>query len=179
MKKVYIPNIITSCRIFLSLGLLLIDFRSVLFILVYLICGLTDLLDGYIARRIGSETLLGAKLDSIADLFMSGMIIITVMKQNQITMLIFAGIIIVFILRIGNAVFSKIKFRKISLIHTIANKLTGLFFFFCPLVYTFWGNNLLIITGILAFLAAIEEFLIILTSKTLDLNKTSIFSKCR
>lgn len=177
MKKVYIPNIITLSRIFLSLGLFFIDFRSVLFILVYLICGLTDLLDGYIARRTGSETLLGARLDSIADLFMSVMIIITVIKQNQVTMLIFIGIIIIFILRIGNTVFTKIKFRKISLIHTIANKLSGLFFFFCPLVYTFFGNNLLIITGILAFLASIEEFLIILTSKSLDLNRTSIFSK--
>ena len=177
MKKAYIPNMITSCRIVLSLSLLFIDFRSALFILIYLICGLTDLLDSYIARRTGSETPLGARLDSIADLFMCCMIIITMMKQNQINTLIFIGIIIVFVLKIGDAVFSKIKFGKISSIHTISNKLSGLLFFFCPLTYIFCGNNLLIITGILASLASIEEFLILFTSKSLDLNRKSILSK--
>ncbi|WP_303872050.1 CDP-alcohol phosphatidyltransferase family protein [Acetobacterium wieringae] len=175
MKKEYLPNIITTFRIFLSLCLLFIDFRSAVFIFGYLICGFTDLLDGYIARKIHSETLLGAKLDSIADLFMSGMIIITVIKQNQINQLIFLGIIIITILRTGNAVLTKIKFKQIAIIHTSLNKVSGLFFFFCPIVYPFWDNRLLIITGFLAFFAAIEEFLIILTSKTLNLNRTSIF----
>ncbi len=130
MKKVSIPNIITSARIFLSLGLLLIDFRSGLFIGGYLICGLTDVLDGYIARKTGTETLFGARLDSMADFFLSVMIIITVIKQNQVTVLMFVGIVIIFILRIGNVVLAKIKFKKIASIHTSANKLTGLFFSF-------------------------------------------------
>ena len=168
---------ITSCRIVLSLSLLFIDFRSILFILVYLICGLTDLLDGYIARRTDSETPFGARLDSIADLFMCCIIIITMMKQNQINTLIFIGILIVFVLKIWDAVFSKIKFGKIASIHTISNKLSGLLFFFCPLTYTLGGNNLLIITGIFASLASIEEFLIMFTSKSLDLNRKSILSK--
>jgi len=177
MKKAYIPNMISLCRIVLSLSLLFIDFRSILFILVYLICGLTDPLDGTIARRTGSETPFGARLDSIADLFMCCIIIITMMKQNQINMLIFIGILIVFVLKIWDAVFSKIKFGKISSIHTVSNKLSGLLFFFCPLAYTLRGNNLLIITGILAFQASIEEFLIMFTSKSLDLNRKSILSK--
>lgn len=177
MKKAYLPNGITLCRIVLSLSLLFIDFHSVVFILLYLLCGLTDVLDGMIARRTGSETQLGARLDSIADFFLSAIIIITIIKQNQVNVLILIGIVIVFVLRIGNAVLSKFKFGKTASIHTVANKLTGLLFFFCPLTYAFWVDDLLLITGIIAFLASVEELLILLTSKELDLNRKSIFIK--
>ena len=176
MKKAYLPNSITVCRMVLSLGLLFLDFRSAAFIAAYLLCGLTDVLDGAIARRTGSETRLGARLDSIADFFLCGMIVVTIIKENQVNTPILIGIIIVFVLRVGNAVLSKLKFGRPESIHTVANKITGLLFFFCPLTYYFSGNSLLIVTGILAFLATAEESLILLTAKDLDLNRKSIFS---
>nr|WP_319487631.1 CDP-alcohol phosphatidyltransferase family protein [uncultured Caproiciproducens sp.] len=177
MKKTSVPNAITLFRIILSFGLLLTDFRSVLFILLYLICGLTDVLDGCIARKTNSETLLGARLDSLADFIMCCMIIIIMIKQIQITTLIAAVILIVFAIRIVNAVLSKIKFNNISSIHTIANKLTGLLLFFCPITYSFLGDYLIIMTGFFAILSSVEELLISLTSTTLDVNRKSIFLK--
>ena len=177
MKKAYLPNLITLCRVILSLGLLLIDFRSIFFIPAYLLCGLTDILDGYTARKTDSETPFGARLDSIADLFMCCMIILTIIRQNRADTLVFAGITIIFMIRIGNAVFSKLKFGKMASIHTVANKLSGLLFFFCPLASILSGNTLLFITGLFAFLSAAEEFLILFTAENLDLNRKSIFSR--
>ena len=178
MKKAYLPNLITLCRVILSLGLLLIDFQSIFFIPAYLLCGLTDILDGFIARKTDCETPSGAKLDSIADLFMCWMIFLTIIRQNRADSLVFAGISIIFMIRIGNAVFSKLKFGKMASIHTIANKLSGLLFFFCPLAYyALFGNTLLFITGLFAFLSASEEFLILFTAENLDPNRKSIFSR--
>ena len=61
-----IPNTLSLIRMALSVILLFINNRFI-FLTIYLICGLSDVLDGYIARRYRLETNLGAKLDSLAD----------------------------------------------------------------------------------------------------------------
>ena len=52
----------------LCLPLLLVDVMTVPFWVLYLIAGLTDMLDGFLARRWGVESKFGARLDSLADL---------------------------------------------------------------------------------------------------------------
>lgn len=61
-------NIITLIRIGLAISLLFIKKYSLLFLIVYSICGFTDILDGYIARKTKTESNLGAKLDTVSDL---------------------------------------------------------------------------------------------------------------
>lgn len=58
-------NLITISRIILALSLLFIKPCSFIFYLIYTICGLTDILDGYIARKINKTNAFGAKLDSL------------------------------------------------------------------------------------------------------------------
>ena len=58
---------ITSVRIAASLFLLLLPLRSVGFLVVYTLTGLTDVLDGWLARKTGTASDFGARLDSIAD----------------------------------------------------------------------------------------------------------------
>ena len=41
---------------------------SILFYMLYLFCGLTDMVDGTVARKIGSASEFGVKLDSAADI---------------------------------------------------------------------------------------------------------------
>lgn len=176
MKKTYLPNLLTLCRIVLSFCLLLLPYQSVLFVLLYLVCGLTDILDGFLARKLNTETQVGAKLDSLADLCMCVMIIITITKQTHANILVLIGICIIFVIRLGNALFSKFKFKRISSIHTNTNKIAGLLFFICPLTCDF-TNIPLYITGIAALLSSAEEFLILLRSNVLNLNRKSMFSK--
>ena len=71
MKK-HIANIITGSRIAFSLPLLFIPLSSAWFAILYLVCGLTDMVDGTIARKTGSVSKFGARLDTVADfVFMS------------------------------------------------------------------------------------------------------------
>ena len=66
MKK-YIANIITGSRVAFSLPLLFIPLTSAWFYVLYMFCGLTDMIDGTIARKTGAVSNFGAKLDTAAD----------------------------------------------------------------------------------------------------------------
>ena len=63
-----LSNIITLLRIAGSLGLFLSDVTNVLFWLVYALCGISDIADGWLARRLKCVTKKGALLDSLADI---------------------------------------------------------------------------------------------------------------
>lgn len=178
MKKEYLPNLLTVCRITLSFWLMFLPCPSVLFILLYLICGCTDFLDGVIARRLKAETLLGARLDSLADLFLCAVIILTVIRQTHANIPVIIGICAVFTVRAFNAAFSKRKFGQVLSIHTVANKTAGLLFFLCPLTGAF-TNIPLYLTGVVALLSSIEESLILRRPGVPDLNRKSVFEKCK
>ena len=59
---------ITSVRMAASLLLLFLPLRSAWFLTVYTLAGLTDALDGWLARKTGTASDFGARLDSMADL---------------------------------------------------------------------------------------------------------------
>ena len=63
-----IADTITSVRIAASLLLLFLPLHSVGFFAIYTLTGLSDALDGWLARKTGTASDFGARLDSIADL---------------------------------------------------------------------------------------------------------------
>ena len=64
-----LPNVITLLRIAGSLGLLLSDVTEVMFWIIYYgLCGISDIADGWLARRLKCVTKTGALLDSLADI---------------------------------------------------------------------------------------------------------------
>lgn len=67
MKKC-IANIVTGSRIIFSLPLLFVPLLSVWFYVRYLFYGLTDMIDGAIARKTGAVSEFGTRLDTVADL---------------------------------------------------------------------------------------------------------------
>lgn len=65
----YLPNIITVLRLFLVpvvIWLIVTDQLFTAFV-VFVVAGITDALDGFLARRFSWQTELGAYLDAIAD----------------------------------------------------------------------------------------------------------------
>ena len=63
----HIPNILSASRIALCLPLLMVDAMTLTFWGLYLIAGITDMLDGFLARKWGMESKFGARLDNLAD----------------------------------------------------------------------------------------------------------------
>lgn len=66
---IYIPNLLTLARIGLVpwLVVLLQKQEFTLSLIVFVVAGLTDALDGFIAKRFNAETYLGSILDPLAD----------------------------------------------------------------------------------------------------------------
>jgi len=81
---IYIPNLLTLARIGLVpwLVVLLQKQQFTLSLLVFIVAGLTDALDGFIAKRFNAETYLGSLLDPLADkgLLVSSYIMLSVME---------------------------------------------------------------------------------------------------
>lgn len=127
MKK--IPNILCILRIILSFCFLLIRPFSGLFLAVYLICGFTDMIDGYIARKANAVSTLGAALDSAADAVFVGILMIVLLPVINIPQWIWIYIAVVAAVRATSVVIAYCKYKKIAMLHTYANKVTGLILF--------------------------------------------------
>jgi CDP-diacylglycerol--glycerol-3-phosphate 3-phosphatidyltransferase len=141
------------------------------------LAGLTDILDGYIARKLNAKSTLGAKLDSIGDLvFYTVLICYLVTIHGEILKPYLIFIILILLFRVINIVFGFAKYKRLIMIHTIANKLTGFLIFLLPILIWFDRKELFVAVLIIALLSPIEEFLIILRSNTdeIDLNRKSI-----
>ena len=78
-----VPNIITLSRIFLILLGAVVYFNGfhVLGIVLSIVAGVTDYLDGYVARRTGQVTRLGEILDQFCDLCFESFLIVIATVQ--------------------------------------------------------------------------------------------------
>lgn len=177
-----IPNILSTIRIILSISLLLLLAKPVPFFIVYMLCGISDFADGYIARKLKAETATGAKLDSIGDFLLFGVALIalfTLIDEENYTLLVFT-VIIVAVIRFVNIIIGRIKFKQWGIMHTIGNKVTGFVLFVTLPVCVLTGSlpyAAIICVGIIAALSALEETAILLTSKVYDADRKSIYKR--
>ena len=157
MKK-YIANIITGSRVAFSLLLLFIPLSSAWFYIFYFFCGLTDMIDGAIARKMGAVSKFGARLDTVADFIFMFVCSIKILPLMHIPAWLWVWIIVVALIKIFNIAVVFIFKRKLLSIHSVLNKITGVALFFLPLLMTFVATTY-IVTTICAFatIAVIQE----------------------
>ncbi|KAB3525745.1 CDP-alcohol phosphatidyltransferase family protein [Alkaliphilus serpentinus] len=171
-----IPNYITTSRILLSIVLLIVKPLSLSFYLIYLACGFSDVIDGYIARKLGGTSKFGAKLDSIADLIMLTVLLILLYPIINPSRGNILWIISVASIRLLSILVALMKYKTFVILHTYGNKITGLTLFIVPLLIPYIDTGTLVnITLLIATISAFEELIIQITSKKLQLNRPSIF----
>ena len=136
MKK-QIANIITSSRIICSICLLLCPVFSVAFYIMYLFCGITDMVDGTIARKTQSVSEKGARLDTFADVVFAAACLVKILPRIQLPAWLWIWVVVIAIIKIGNVVWGLICNKKLVSLHTILNKVTGLLLFLLPLTFSF------------------------------------------
>ena len=125
----HIPNILSAARIALCLPLLMVDAMTVLFWVLYVIAGITDMLDGFLARRWGVESKFGARLDSLADFVFVIAVGYKLFPYLKLPATLWMMIGLIALVKIINAVSAYIVSHKIVFLHTKANKLTGFLLF--------------------------------------------------
>lgn len=171
---------ITSLRIAASLFLLLVPLRSVWFLPIYTLAGLTDILDGWLARKMGMVSAFGARLDSMADLLFYGVLLFQlfpVLWQVLPTAIWYAvaAVVMVRLMAYATAV---VKYHQVAALHTWLNKLTGGAVFLLPYVLAVTGGIAYSWTVcLLALAAALEELAIHLCREGYQPDRKSIFRR--
>ena len=154
----HIANILTSCRIFGSILLLFFPAFSVDFYITYLLCGVSDMIDGTIARKTNSASKFGSQLDTIADFVFVVVSLIKMLPAIHIPgwLWIWSGVIA--IIKVTNIIWGYITKKQFISMHTIMNKVTGLLLFLLPLTIPFgeW-NYIAAVVCFIATFSAIQE----------------------
>ncbi len=136
MKK-YIANIITSCRIFCSILMMFFPVFSSEFFIVYLLCGISDMVDGTVARKTNAANEFGARFDTVADFIFVAVSLIKLLPIIHIPRWLWTWIVVIAIIKISNIISGFIYKKKLISLHTIMNKTTGLLLFLLPLTIHF------------------------------------------
>ena len=152
----HIPNIITTLRFLGAACLLLCNPEGAAFWVIYGLCGMSDIIDGYLARKLHVESKTGAVLDSVADFCFIACCAIQLVPIIQIPtwLWIWAGVIV--LIKLVNQVSALIVFKGFCFPHTMANKLTG-FLLFLSVPTVFWSIVPIAFVAGVATFAAIQE----------------------
>jgi CDP-diacylglycerol--glycerol-3-phosphate 3-phosphatidyltransferase len=172
----HIPNILTGLRIFCSALLVATPIYTIRFYLLYLVCGITDFLDGRLARKFHAASKAGASLDNIADYALLTSTAIKVLPTLEVEVWSLIWGICMLIAHVTSSIIAWVKYKRIVVLHTLANKLLGGAVYAIPLLAGF-GNQTLLVSAVSAFMcfSVPEEIYLILTSKQLEPDVRGIF----
>lgn len=169
-KKVWknLPNLLTSLRILMVPAFLIAYFNPIkgfgaLPIVIFLLAGLTDCLDGYIARKYDLITMLGKVLDPIADKLLTASVVFALVWSKVIRWQLLMVIVIKELYMAWGA--SKCLRRKVEVQADLYGKLATVTFY--PAVLLAWpwhgvewlsvvGQCLIYLSVIMSVIAAVH-----------------------
>lgn len=157
-----IPNYISISRIIMAIILLAPKTFSMTFYIIYIYCGLSDILDGFLARKYKIANEFGSKIDSVSDIIFVFISLLKIMPVIEISIEIYIWIIAIVLIKVFNIIYGYFYYRKLTLLHTITNKITGVVLFVMPLLFGIIDIVMLeiLICSIATFSAIQEEYYI-------------------
>ena len=158
-----LADTVTAVRMAASFILLFYPMKSIWFLVIYTFAGLTDVLDGWLARKSGRASEFGARLDSISDLLFYSVLLIRLFPvlYRILPGEIWYAVLGIVLVRLAAYVTAAVKYHRFASLHTWLNKLTGAAVFLLP--YALWVSSIIVYSWavcILAFLASAEELAI-------------------
>ncbi len=174
-----IANFFSIIRIIGALYLLLTDVGnefSTKFLILYAIFCSTDAIDGFLARRLKTSSVLGVTLDTIGDglIGFTPVKVLVIQKLIPGWFLIFLGVTVAVF--VAAAIVCQVKFKKFSFPHTYFGKLNGVCVASSPFLFHIVPLNILfIIVGGVFFFAGVETLIIVIKLKELKPFVPSIF----
>ena len=126
-------NFITVIRIICSIILLFCPVFSPAFYVLYIIAGVSDMIDGTVARKTGTVSELGSKLDSAADFVFVVVCLIKLIPAIHIPIWLIIWMIVIAVIKVINLIRGYVARKEIVACHTVMNKVTGLLLFVLPL----------------------------------------------
>lgn len=133
----HIANIITDSRIVFSIALLFFPPLSSAFYVLYAAAGLTNMIDGTVARKTNTVSDFGAKLDAIAYFIFVAVCLIKLLSILDIPVWLWVWIAVIALIKIINIISGVIKYKRMIAVHSVMNKVTGALLFCLPLTLSF------------------------------------------
>jgi len=151
---------------------------SSVFFTFYIVCGATDILDGYAARKTNGASRAGAILDSTADFIFVAVMLFIMIPIIEVEFWVKLWLIGISTVKASSLLMGFIKYRSLAFLHTYMNKATGALLFAFPLFYH--GLGITVTSFLLcgaASIAAVEELFINIKSEQLVYDIKSILLK--
>ena len=126
-------NLITCIRIVLSAALLFCPALSPAFFAFYLAAGFSDMIDGAVARKTGTVSELGSRLDTIADVVFTAVCLIKLLPVLDIPAWLYTWIAVIAVIKLLNIAMGYLKQKQFPAVHSVMNKVTGGLLFLFPL----------------------------------------------
>ena len=159
-------NIITCIRIICSMALLFFPVFSTTFYALYITAGVSDILDGAVARKTDTVSEFGSKLDTAADFILVVVCLIKLIPVIHIPTWLIIWMVVIAVIKVINLIFGYVTRKEIVVLHTAMNKVTGILLFVLPLTLKLIDLKYSgAIAGAVATFAAIQEGYMIRTEK--------------
>ena len=151
-------NIISGIRIVISGFLLFCPELSPVFFMLYITAGISDMMDGTVARKTGTVSECGSRLDTAADIVFSAVCLIKLLPVMKIPVWLYIWIAIIALIKMANIAEGFIRLKRFIPIHSLINKVTGGLLFVFPLTLQFIDLRLSAeVVCMVATVAAIQE----------------------
>ena len=181
-----IPNMLSISRLILIPAMLipayLIQDESqarFVFLIMFIIIGVTDKLDGTLARYLNQTTALGAKLDTIADMVFYPLIALWLYRfESGVVGEWWNLVYFLLALYFFKMVTGKIKFGYVPAFHTIGAKTFSAslyFFMIAAILDPVLAKSLFPVLCVIGYINQMEETYILLTRDSVDENIRSVF----
>ena len=151
-------NIITCIRILCSIALLFCPVFSSAFYALYITAGISDIADGAVARKTGTVSEFGSKLDTAADFALVVVCLIKLIPVINVPTWLIIWIIVIAVIKAINLISGYVIRKELVALHTVMNKVTGILLFVLPLTITFFDLKYsgALVSAVATF-AAIQE----------------------
>ena len=133
MIKSNIANFITGIRIACSVAMLFCPVFSVAFNVLYLVAGVSDMVDGFVARKLHTESKFGSTLDSAADIAFVAASLVKILPALDVPTWAYIAAVAIAVVRVNNVAVGYVRQRRFVAMHTVMNKFTGLLLFVFPM----------------------------------------------
>ena len=181
-----IPNMLSISRLILIPAMLIPAYyienepqARFVFLIMFIIIGVTDKLDGTLARYLNQTTALGAKLDTIADMVFYPLIALWLYRFESGVVgewwnLVYFLLVLYFLKMITG----KIKFGYVPAFHTIGAKTFSAslyFFMIAAILDPVLAKSIFPVLCVIGYINQMEETYILLTRDSVDENIRSVF----
>ena len=127
---------ITGIRILFGIALLFVSPFSPAFYTLYIVAGVSDMVDGTVARKTGTASDFGSKLDTAGDFILVIACLFKMIPVLTIPVWLILWIAVIALIKVINIISGYLIHKEFVAVHTVMNKVTGFLLFVLPLTFT-------------------------------------------